>query len=143
MPNQALLGYEPRDFYHHDNKVVSASTDAKLSQPDSIESQIRLRLHAKEAIPHAVIEHRTTEAANTKPQQYSPETLKQIEEPAAPERARFRPASLTRKPRPRPLFQRLPSRRPTIGKSPSAGLPGWTTTLRSGGKPRPWASGAT
>eukprot|EP00959_Pyramimonas_sp_CCMP1952_P203251 4250321-Pyramimonas_sp.AAC.1 len=52
-PNQALLGYEPRDFYHQDNKTVSASSDANLSQPDSIESQFRLWLHAKEAIIQA------------------------------------------------------------------------------------------
>ena len=82
-PNQALLGYEPRDFYHHDNTSISATSDARAGIPDSIESQIRLRLHAKEAIIQAVIEHRIAEAANTKPQQYSPETLKQIEEPEA------------------------------------------------------------
>ncbi|CAK0874284.1 unnamed protein product, partial [Prorocentrum cordatum] len=80
-PNRTLSGFEPGDFCHHDSKAVSATSDANLGSPDSIESQIRLRFHAKEVIAQAVIEHRIAEAANIKPQLHSPETLKQIEKP--------------------------------------------------------------
>ena len=69
-PNQALLGFEPRDLYHIDNDAVSATIDSNTAVPDSIESTIRLRLHAKEAIIQSIIEHRIAEAANTKVQQY-------------------------------------------------------------------------
>ena len=77
-PNQALLGYEPRDLYHIDNKSVGATIDASSAVPDSIESSVRLRLHAKEAIIQAVIEHRIAEASNTKIQQYTPEIIEKL-----------------------------------------------------------------
>ena len=45
---------------------------------DNIESQMRLRLEAKEAIVQAIVEHRIAEAANTKIQQYSQEELSKL-----------------------------------------------------------------
>ena len=74
-PNQALLGYEPRDLYTIDNQSLGASTDALSSAPDNVESRVRARLYAKEAITQAVIEHRIAEAHNTRVQQYSPADL--------------------------------------------------------------------
>ena len=77
-PNQAVLGYEPRDLYSMDNTALSAYKDARSTKPDSIETAIRMRLLAKESIIQSVIEHRIAESANTKVQQYSPEEVAKL-----------------------------------------------------------------
>ena len=63
-PNQALLGYEPRDTFDLDNTSQAATSTASSANADYIESTIRGRLLAKEAIIQAIIEHRIAEAAN-------------------------------------------------------------------------------
>ena len=77
-PNQAVLGYEPRDLYSMDNEALSAYKDARSTLPDAIESAIRLRLMAKEAIVAAIIENRISECANSKVQQYTPEEVAKL-----------------------------------------------------------------
>ena len=78
-PNQALLGFEPRDLYNIDNTSVASTSGAESAQPDFVETSIRARLLAKEAIIQAIIEHRIAESANSKTQQVHPETLAKMQ----------------------------------------------------------------
>ena len=78
-PNQALLGFEPRDTYDLENKSHAAtSTASAVANVDFIESTIRGRLLAKEAIIQAIIEHRIAESANSKTQQVEQTTLAKL-----------------------------------------------------------------
>jgi len=79
-PNQALIGYEPRDLFSMENKNLSATSGSVASRPDYLESSMRARLLAKEAIVQAIIEHRIAEAANSKHQQYDPQQLEKMED---------------------------------------------------------------
>ena len=74
-PNQAVLGFEPRDLYTIDDDSLCAYKDARSTRPDAIECAMRQRLLAKDCIIQAVIEHRIAESANTKVQQYTPEQI--------------------------------------------------------------------
>lgn len=77
-PNQAVLGFEPRDLYTIDDDSLCAYKDARSTKPDAIECAMRQRLLAKDCIIQAVIEHRIAESANTKVQQYTPEQISQL-----------------------------------------------------------------
>ena len=74
-PNQGLLGYEPRDLYNIDNTAHAATSGASSAAPDYVESSIRSRLLAKEAIIQSVLEHRIAESAHSKTQQIPQQTL--------------------------------------------------------------------
>ena len=78
-PNQALLGFEPRDLYSMDSASLCSYKDANSSVPDRIESHIRGRLLAKSAITEGIVEHQLSAAANTKVQQYSGEMVEKLQ----------------------------------------------------------------
>ena len=61
----SLLGYEPRDLDAMDNRALQAQNDARSTRPHALETTMRGRLLAKEAIIAAIIEHRIAEAVNT------------------------------------------------------------------------------
>ena len=77
-PKQALLGFEPRDLYSMDFASLCSYKDANCSVPDCIEAHNRGRLFAKSAITESIIEHRLSEAANTKVQQYSGDMVENL-----------------------------------------------------------------
>ena len=77
-PNQALLGFQPRDLHSMDSASLCSYKDASCSVPDCITPAIRGRLLAKSAITQSIIEHRLSEAANTKVQQCSGEMVAQL-----------------------------------------------------------------
>ena len=77
-PNQAVLGFEPQDTYTIDDDALCKYKDARSTKPDAIETAVRMRLLAKDAIIQSVIEHRISESANSKVQQYTPEQISQL-----------------------------------------------------------------
>ena len=56
-PNQTLLDFEPRDVYQTENQSIDASSDARSSVPDALETITRMRLRTKDSTIQSVLEH--------------------------------------------------------------------------------------
>ena len=65
-PLEAVIGYVPRDPYDPESCEILAHTGALEFDEDIFETQLRLRILAKEAILNSIVQERLTKANNTK-----------------------------------------------------------------------------
>eukprot|EP00959_Pyramimonas_sp_CCMP1952_P159559 3337664-Pyramimonas_sp.AAC.1 len=70
-PAAALTGVQPRELYDFENPGLSAQLGILESVPDAVETSLRLRMAAKDAINAAIIEDRIAKAHNTRVQQHT------------------------------------------------------------------------
>ena len=81
-PASALTGTPPRELYDHENPGLAAQLGAIESVPDAVETSIRLRMAAKDAINQSIVEDRIAKAHNTRVQQPRPEDAARLTEGA-------------------------------------------------------------
>ena len=74
-PAAALTGMQPRELYDHENPGLAAQIGIWESVPDAVETSIRLRIAAKDAISSAIVEDRLARAHNTRVQQLAHITM--------------------------------------------------------------------
>ena len=71
-PAQAVLGYQPRDYFLPEGETRASVMGAISTDPDSFETHLRLRMKAKEEIMRALATDRVNRANNTRQQRHDP-----------------------------------------------------------------------
>ena len=74
-PQSALTGQYQRGWYTPDTETVGSITGALEQRPDSIETALRIRLLAKQAIMQGIIQERLARAASMRQYRHPPEHL--------------------------------------------------------------------
>ena len=73
-PQQALTGQQ-KDLYNFESNTLDAYTGALAEKPDILESMMRFRLLAKQAILQGIVEDRFTQASRIRQHSHSQELL--------------------------------------------------------------------